>query len=123
MLAFPVNSAANVTLFTLKQVLDEVKRSYHAWFGLLHPHSLLDTKGVVVALGAGDSTKVLHTDPSCWELIYSVLSEIFEKLGTSLEIAIKHVIELLPDSYHQLKGSTEYRLCNLTRLENCFMST
>ena len=77
MLAFLVNSAANVTLFTLKQVLDEVKRIYHAWFGLLHHHSLLDTKGVVVALGAGDSTKVLSTNPSCWEQFCSELSNIF----------------------------------------------
>ena len=47
LLALPVHSVANVTLASLKQVLTEVKRGCLAWFGLLHPHLLLDTEGVL----------------------------------------------------------------------------
>ena len=50
-LALPVHSVANVTLLSLKKVLAEVKRGCPTWFGLFHPHSLLDTKGVLEALG------------------------------------------------------------------------
>ena len=65
-------------------MLAEVKHGYPAWFGLLHPHSLLDTE-VLAVLGVGDSTKVLDTDLSCWELICSKFSDIFEKLVTPPE--------------------------------------
>ena len=67
MLAFPTNTVINMTLSSLKQVLDKVKSSYPAWFGLLHPHSLQDTKEVSAVLreGTWDSTKVPGTDPSC----------------------------------------------------------
>ena len=51
--ALSVNSIANVTLSSLKQVLAEVKCGCLAWFGLLHPHSLLDTKGVFAVLWGG----------------------------------------------------------------------
>ena len=64
LLAFPVNSVANVTLSSLKQVLAEVKYDCLAWFGLLHSHLLLDTKGVLAMFGGANSTKVLNTDPS-----------------------------------------------------------
>ena len=53
MLALPVNTIANVTLSSVKQVLVEVKRDCPAWFGLLHSHLILDTKGVLVVLGRG----------------------------------------------------------------------
>ena len=79
-------------------MLAEVKHGCPAWFGLLHPHSLLDTKGVLAELGGGDSTKVPGTDPSHWELICSEFSDVFEKPGTPPERAIKHEIDLLPDS-------------------------
>ena len=75
-----------------------MKHGYPAWFGLLHPHSLLDTKGVVAVLGGGDSTKVPDTDLSYWELMYSSFSDVFEKPGTPPERAIKHEIDLLPKS-------------------------
>ena len=69
-----------------------------AWFSLLHPHSLLDTKGVLAVLGGGDSTKVLGTNPLHWELIHSEFSDIFEKQSNSLERTTKHNIDLLPNS-------------------------
>ena len=75
-----------------------MKRSCPAWFGLLHLHSLLDTKGVLTALGGGDSTKVPGTDPSHWELICSEFSDALEKPSTPPERAIKYKIDLLPDS-------------------------
>ena len=70
-LALLVNSVANVALPSLKQVLAEVKHGCPAWFSLLHPHSSLDTKGVLAVFGKGDSTKVPSTDPLHWELICS----------------------------------------------------
>ena len=66
--------------------------------GLLHPHSLLDTKGMWTVLGGGDSIKIPGTDPSHWELICSEFSGIFEKSGTPPERTTKHKIDLLPDS-------------------------
>ena len=45
-----------------------------------------------------DSTKVLGIDPLHWELICSEFSDVFEKPGTPSERAIKHKINLLPDS-------------------------
>ena len=50
-LTLPVNSATHVTLSSLKQVLAQVKHGCPAWFGLLHPNSLLKTKRVLAALG------------------------------------------------------------------------
>ena len=67
-----------------------MKYSWPAWFGLLHPHLFLDTKEILAALGGGTSIKVPGTDPSHWELICSVFSDIFEKLGTPPERDIKH---------------------------------
>ena len=98
MLALPVNSVANVTLSSVKDELPEIKHGCPTWFGLMLPHSLLNTKGVLVALGGRDSTKVICTDPSHWELICSESSDGFEKPGTPPEKAIKHKIYLLPDS-------------------------
>ena len=77
----PVHSIANVNLSGLEQVLADMK---YVWFGLLHPHSLLETKGVLAVLGGGDSIKVLGTNPSHWELIYSDFSDVFDKPGTPL---------------------------------------
>ena len=56
-IALLVNSVANVALSSLKKVLAEVNHGCPAWFGLLHPHSLLDTKGMLAAFGGGDSTR------------------------------------------------------------------
>ena len=47
-LALSVNSVATVALPSLKQVLAEVNCCL-AWLGFLHPHSLLETKRVLVA--------------------------------------------------------------------------
>ena len=75
--AFTINSVANVTLFSENQVLTEVKLSCPACFGLFHPHSLLDTKGIFPELRVGDSTKVPSTKSSCWKLIYNEFGGIF----------------------------------------------
>ena len=69
LLALPVNSIANVTLSSSKQMLAEVKRSYFVLFHFLHPYLLVEIKGVLAVLGEGDSIKVPGTDPSLWELI------------------------------------------------------
>ena len=74
LLALLLISIANVTMSSFKQVLAEVKHGHPAWSGLLHPLSLLNTKGVLASLGGGDSTKVLGTDCSHWELICSEFS-------------------------------------------------
>ena len=76
-LALPLNNIANMTLSSSKQVLTKVKYNCPIWFGLLHPHSLLDTKGVLTSLGVGHSTKVPGIDSTCWELIWSEFSDIF----------------------------------------------
>ena len=65
-IALPINSVANVTLSNLKQVLVEVNYGSPGWFSLLHPHSLLDSKGVLAALGRGNSIKVPGSDPLSW---------------------------------------------------------
>ena len=98
LLALPVNSITNLTLSSAKQVLAEVKYVCPAWFGLLHPHSLLDTKGVLTTLEGGDSAKVLGTDPSLWEQVCSEFSNVLEQPGSPLERAIKHEVDLLPCS-------------------------
>ena len=90
MLAILVNRVSNVTLSSIKQVLAEVKRGCLTFFGLLHPHSLLDTKGVLAVLEGGDSTKVPSSDPSHWDLICSEFSDVFEKPGTHPWRAIKY---------------------------------
>ena len=72
-----MNSVANVILSSVKKVLAVVKRGCLAWFGLLHPHSLLDTKGVSAILERRDSTKVSGADPSHWELICIEFSDVF----------------------------------------------
>ena len=54
----------------------EVKNGCPICFGLLHPHSLLETKGALAALRGRDSTKLPHTDPSYWELICSEFSDV-----------------------------------------------
>ena len=53
---------------------------------------------MLLALGEGYSTKLLGTDPSHWDLICSEFSDVFEKPRTSPERAIKHEINLLPNS-------------------------
>ena len=79
-------------------MLAKVKCGCPAWFGLLHPHLLLDTKGVLAVLGGEDSTKVPGTEPICWELICSEFSDFFEKPGNLPKRAIKHKINFLPES-------------------------
>ena len=59
-----MNNVANVALSSVKQVLTEVKHSCTVWFDLLHPYSLLDTKGLLAALGVGDNTNISSTDPN-----------------------------------------------------------
>ena len=58
---------------------------------------------MLVALGGGDSTKALCTDPSYWELICSKSSNVFEPPGTPSDIAIKYIIDLLLDYIHSAK--------------------
>ena len=84
---------------------------------------MLDTKGVLAELGEGDSTKVPGNDLLFWELIFSEFKSVFEKTGTPPDRAIKHEIDLLPNSAPMLIGSTECHLCNLLRSENSWMST
>ena len=79
----------NVTLSSIQKVLTEIKPGCPAWFGLLHPHWLLDTKGVLAALGGGDCNKVLGTDPPHWELMCSEFSGVFKTPGSSPKRAIK----------------------------------
>ena len=79
-------------------MLAEVKYGCPAWFGLLHPYFLLDTKGVLLSLGGENSTNILGIDPSHWELICSGFSGVFEKPSTPPERAIKFKIDFLPDS-------------------------
>ena len=93
-----MNSVANVTIPSVKQVLAEVKCGCPAWFGLLYPNSLPDFKGVLAALGEGDNTKILGTDPLQWEQICSDFGDTFEQPSTLPERTIKHEIGLLPDS-------------------------
>ena len=52
-LALPVIISANITLPSLKYILAAVKCGCLAWFCLLHPHSFLDTKGVLAVFGEG----------------------------------------------------------------------
>ena len=79
-------------------MLAKVKSGSLALFGLLHPYSMLDTKGVLVELEERDSTKVPFTNPSQWELICSEFHDIFEKPSTPSERAIEYKIDLLPYS-------------------------
>ena len=58
---------------------------------------------MLAALGGGDHTKVLGTDPLHWELICTEFSDAFEKPSTPPERAIKHEIDLLPDSIPHAK--------------------
>ena len=69
-------------------MLAEFKRIYPAWFGFLDPYLLLDTKGVLAALGGGESTKVPVKEPLHWELICSECSDAFESPGTPPENTI-----------------------------------
>ena len=75
-----------------------MKYSSRAWFSLCHPHSLLETKGVLAALGGGDNTKVPGAELLYLELICGEFSDVFEKPGIPPDRAIKHEIDLLPDS-------------------------
>ena len=102
MISYIVNmlfqSTANVTLSSLKQVLDEAKRGCPVCFGLLHPNLLLNTNGVLATLGVGDSTKVTGTDLLHWEQICNDFSDAYEPPSTPPERAIKRKIDLLLDS-------------------------
>ena len=75
-LSLTVSSVANVALSRLRKVLAETCGCL-TWLGLPHPYLLLDTKGVLAALGGGDNTKVLSTDLSHWESIFNELSAFF----------------------------------------------
>ena len=44
---------------------------------LVAPSLIAGHQGVLAALGVGDSTKALCTDPSCWELTCSKFSDNF----------------------------------------------
>ena len=87
-----------------------------SWFGLSHANLLLDTKGVLTALGGGNSTKVQGIDLSCRELICGEFSDIFEKPGTPPERVIKYKIDLLPDSVPPAKR--QYRMSLVELSEN-----
>ena len=51
---------------------------------LVAPSLIAGHQRLLVALGGGDSTKVLGTDLLHWELICSEFSGVFEKPGTPL---------------------------------------
>ena len=78
-------------------MLADVTHGCPAWFNL-HPHSFLNTNGVLEVLGRRDNINILAIDPSYWELTCSEFSDIFEKPGPHLERAMKHKTNLLPDS-------------------------
>ena len=63
---------------------------------LIAPSLIGAHQRVLAALGVGDSTKVLGTDFSCWEFIFSELSDTFKKPGTPTERTIKHKIDSVP---------------------------
>ena len=65
---------------------------------LIAPLVIAEHQWGVGSVGGWDSTKVLGTDPSRWELICSEFSDVFEQPGTPPEIATKHEIGLLIDS-------------------------
>ena len=50
-IALLVHSVANVALSTVKQVLVKMKHGCPAWFGLFHPHLLLETNGDICRVG------------------------------------------------------------------------
>ena len=79
-------------------MLANVKCSCPPWFGLLHPHLLLDTKELLAELGGRDSTKVLSTYLLRWELPCSKFYNTFEPQGTPLKIVLKYKIDLLLES-------------------------
>ena len=65
-LVLSVRSIATLALFSIEQVLAEVKYSSLAWLNLLLPHLLLDTMGLLVVLGGVEGSKDLGADPSHW---------------------------------------------------------
>ena len=75
----------------MKQIQTEVKHDCLTCFGLLHPHLLLETKGIIAALRGREGTKVLNTSPSHWELMYSELSDFFS-LQVSLLIVLPNKV-------------------------------
>ena len=59
----------------------------------------LDSKSALnVSIYSENIKGLAGTDPSCWDLICSKFSGVFEKPGTPPEKAIKHEIDLLLDS-------------------------
>ena len=70
-------------------MLAEVKHGCPAWFGLLYPLSLLDTKEVLAALKRGDSTKIPGTELSRWELICSEFYGVLKPPGTPIRLHLK----------------------------------
>ena len=66
---------------------------------LVAPSLIAGNQGVLAALGEGDSTKVLGTDLSHWELTYAVgLVMFFRSQALPLREPCKNEIDLLPDS-------------------------
>ena len=98
-------------------MLAEVKRGCPAWLGLLHPHSLLDTNGVLALLGGGDSNKVLGIDPSRWKLVCREFSDVLRNQILPLREPSDVRLTYCLIQYHLLIYSIKYHLWNLLRLE------
>ena len=70
---------------------------------LVAPSLVARQQGVSGSVVGGDSTKVPGTNPLWWKLICSEFSDLLENPGTPSERAIKHKIDLLPDSVSPAK--------------------
>ena len=118
-----MNSIANVTLSSVKQVQAEEKYSCPVWFGLLHLHLLLDTQGIFAVLGGGDSTKVPGTDPSFGSQSAVNLIMFLSLQALPLRDPLNTRLTFYQNLHHLLRGSIEYYLLNLLRSEHCCMTS
>ena len=78
-------------------MLAEVKRGFPSWSGLLHPYLLLDTMGLLAALGGEIVPRYLVLIPHIGSQ-YAVNLVIFLAARHSPERDIKYEIDLLPNS-------------------------
>ena len=75
---------------------------------LVAPSLVVGHQEGVGSVWGGYHTKVPGTDASCWKLICTGFTHVFEKPGTLSEKAIKYNIDLLLDSIPSAKRS--YRI-------------